>query len=191
MFFIYRRAILSNPDVLGSTSWKQLIHNDFWGTHLTDTGSHGSYRPLCVLSYKINHLIGGFRPFGYHLVNVLLHCLATGLVVKLARQLLPPLWGPAVAGALFASHPVHTEAVAGVVGRADLAACNFYLLAFLAYSKHVTWREKSDARNWAALGSAILFSAAAVLCKETAITALLVCAIYDGVKALSGYRDKV
>lgn len=122
---------------------------------------------------------------------MLLHCLATGLVVKLARQLLPPLWGPAVAGALFASHPVHTEAVAGVVGRADLAACNFYLLAFLAYSKHVTWREKSDVRNWAALGSAILFSAAAVLCKETAITALLVCAIYDGVKALSGYSDKV
>lgn len=168
-----------------------MIHNDFWGTHLTDTGSHGSYRPLCVLSFKINHILGGFRPLGYHLVNVLLHCLATGLVVKLARQLLPPLWGPAVAGALFASHPVHTEAVAGVVGRADLAACNFYLLAFLAYSKHVTWREKRDYRNWAALGSSILFSAAAVLCKETAITALLVCAIYDGIKALSGYKDKV
>lgn len=63
---------------------------------MSDTGSHGSYRPLCVLSFKINHLVGGFRPFGYHLVNVLLHCLATGLVVKVARQLLPPLWGPAV-----------------------------------------------------------------------------------------------
>lgn len=112
-------------------------------------------------------------------------------MVKLARQLIPTLWGAAVAGALFASHPIHTETVAGVVGRADLAACNFYLLTFLAYSKHVTWRERCDWRNWAALGGAIILSSAAVLCKETAITALLVCAIYDGIKALSGCRDKV
>lgn len=189
--YIFRRAILGNPDVLGTTPLKHLIYNDFWGTHLSDTGSHGSYRPLCVLSYKLNHLLGGFRPVGYHLVNVLLHCLATGLVVKLARQLIPTLWGAAVAGALFASHPIHTETVAGVVGRADLAACNFYLLTFLAYSKHVTWRERCDWRNWAALGGAIILSSAAVLCKETAITALLVCAIYDGIKALSGCRDKV
>lgn len=168
-----------------------MIYNDFWGTLLTDSGSHGSYRPLCVLSYKLNHMIDGHNPMGYHLVNVLLHCLATSLVVRLARQLIPTLWGAAVAGALFASHPIHTEAVAGVVGRADLAACNFYLLTFLAYSKHVTWREQCDWRNWAALGGAVILSGAAVLCKETAITALLVCAIYDGIKALSGYRDKV
>ncbi|KAG4072262.1 hypothetical protein HA402_004194 [Bradysia odoriphaga] len=189
--FVYddRRAILGNPDVLGTTPWRKLIHHDFWGTDLSDTGSHGSYRPLCVLSFKLNHVFGGFRPVGYHLVNVLLHCLATGLVVKVARQLLPPLWGPAVAGALFASHPIHTEAVAGIVGRADLAACNFYLLTFLAYSKHVTWREKCDQRHWVALGGAVLLAAMAMLFKETAVTALLVCAIYDVIRAFS-YQDK-
>lgn len=176
--------------MLGSTPWIKLIHNDFWGTDLSDTGSHGSYRPLCVLSFKINHLLGGFRPVGYHLVNVLLHCLATGLVVKVARQLLPPLWGPAVAGALFAAHPIHTEAVAGIVGRADLAACNFYLLTFLAYSKHVTWREKCDQKHWIALGGAVLLAAMAMLFKETAVTALCICAIYDVIRAFS-YQDKV
>lgn len=50
--------------------------------------------------------------------------------------------GPAVAGLLFATHPVHTEAVAGIVGRADLAACNFYLLSFLAYVAHVKYRDQ-------------------------------------------------
>lgn len=105
---------MGNPDVLYSTPWKHIVQNDFWGTPLTDSGSHGSYRPLCVLSFKLNHLFDGFKPFGYHLVNVLLHCLATGLVVKVARHVLQSKIGTIVTGALFASHPIHTEAVAGV-----------------------------------------------------------------------------
>lgn len=80
--------------------------------------------------------------------------------------------------------------MAGVVGRADVAACNFYLLTFLAYSKHVTWREKCDQKQWAALGGAILLAAMAVLFKETAVTALVLCAIYDLIRAFS-YQEKV
>ncbi|XP_044733446.1 protein O-mannosyl-transferase TMTC2-like [Chrysoperla carnea] len=78
------------------------------------------------------------------MLNVLLHVLATGLVVRVARTVLPPgsgNIGPAVAGLLFASHPIHTEAVAGIVGRADLAACNFYLLSFLIYVLHIKYRD--------------------------------------------------
>ena len=121
-----------------------MLENDFWGTPLNDSGSHGSYRPLCVLTFRLNYLLGGFQPWGYHLVNVLLHCLATVLLVKLARQVLPKSKssvGPAITGLLFAAHPIHTEAVAGVVGRADLAACNFYLLSFLAYVTHTKHRD--------------------------------------------------
>lgn len=191
LIYIYRRAILGNPDVQHSTPWRNLLQNDFWGTPLSDSGSHGSYRPLCVLTYRLNHLLGGFKSTGYHVINVLLHCLATGLVVKVARLLLPPFWGPAIAGALFATHPIHTEAVAGLVGRADLAACNLYLIAFLTYAKHVAWREGNERKSWAALVAAIIFSVAAVLCKETAVTALLLCAIYDAVKGFNGYHDKV
>lgn len=192
LFFLFRRAILGNPDVLSSTPWYHLLFNDFWGTPLVDSGSHGSYRPLCVLSFKLNHIFGGFKPMGYHLVNVLLHCLATGLVVKLARNILPYGFGTLISGLLFASHPIHTEAVAGIVGRADLIACNFYLLTLLSYIKHVQWREKCDIRHWLALFVSILFACAAILCKETAITALAVCVIYDIIRGLNSYyRDKV
>lgn len=120
-----------------------LLENDFWGTPLSDTGSHGSYRPFCVFTFRLNYLLGGFQPWGYHLVNVLLHVLATGLVVRVARIILPSTnkLTPAIAGLLFASHPIHTEAVAGIVGRADLAACNFYLLSFLIYVLHVKYRD--------------------------------------------------
>lgn len=168
-----------------------MLQNDFWGTPLTDSGSHGSYRPLAVASFKLNHLLDGFKPLGYHLGNVLLHCLATALVLRLGRHLIPSRTGAAIAGLLFAAHPVHTEAVAGVVGRADLTACVFYLLAVLAYIRHIQWRHQTDLRHWPALGLTVLAAAAAVLCKETAVTALVVCAIYDIIKGYAGCRDKV
>lgn len=135
---------MSNPDLLPSTPWRKLLEDDFWGTPLSDSGSHGSYRPLCVLTFRLNYLLGGFHPWGYHLVNVLLHCLATVLMVRVARHVLPrtkSCVGPTLAGLVFAAHPVHTEAVAGIVGRADLAACNLYLLSFLAYTAHVKRRD--------------------------------------------------
>ncbi|XP_021182328.3 protein O-mannosyl-transferase TMTC2 [Helicoverpa armigera] len=145
--FVYddRRAILSNPDVIGHTPINALFENDFWGTPLTDPGSHGSYRPLCVATYRFNYAFSGFKPWSYHLLNVIFHCTATALVVVTARRLLPAYCmrvGTAVTGLAFAAHPIHTEAVAGVVGRADLAACNLFLLSFLLYSEHIRLREE-------------------------------------------------
>ncbi|XP_074037770.1 protein O-mannosyl-transferase Tmtc2 [Leptinotarsa decemlineata] len=144
--FVYddRRAILSNPDLLPKTPWTRMLENDFWGTPLSNSGSHGSYRPLCVLTFRLNYLLGGFQPWGYHLVNVLLHCTATALLIRLAKLILPKAKskvGATITGLVFATHPIHTETVAGVVGRADLAACNFYFLSLLAYIAHVKYRD--------------------------------------------------
>lgn len=150
-----------------------LLRNDFWGTPLWDTGSHGSWRPLSVLSFRLNFLVGGLSPVGYHLVNVLLHCLATGLVVLVGHALLPFQVGVLAAGALFAVHPIHTEAVAGLVGRADVGACVCYLLAYLSYRRHML------SRQWGSLAVTIVLALAALLCKETAITALLLCGLCD------------
>lgn len=55
--------------------------------------------------------------------------------------------GSAVAGLTFAVHPIHTEAVAGVVGRADLAACNLFLLSFLVYMEHIRLRDDYRKRH--------------------------------------------
>ncbi|XP_068632488.1 protein O-mannosyl-transferase Tmtc2 [Battus philenor] len=150
--FVYddRRAILSNPDVIGHTPIKALFENDFWGTPLTDPGSHGSYRPLCVASYRLNYALSGFKPWSYHFLNILFHSIATALVVTTARRLLPGYCtrvGSAVAGLSFAAHPIHTEAVAGVVGRADLAACNFFLLSFLLYCEHSRIRNENQKKQ--------------------------------------------
>ena len=125
-----------------STPWTNLMFNDFWGTPLTHSGSHKSYRPLCVLSFRFNYWLHELQPAGYHLFNVLLHCAATALFTLLARSLLPPRAGlaTAVAGCLFAAHPIHTEAVAGIVGRADVGAAVFFILAFLSYRRYASAR---------------------------------------------------
>jgi len=187
--FDFRRAILTNPDVLPTTTLSGIWHNDFWGTPLANSGSHGSYRPLCTLSFRLNYLLAeGFRPFGFHLGNVLLHTLSTYLVVKLARLLLRSTFSVILCGLLFSAHPIHTEAVAGIVGRADIIACVFYLVSFLSYVEHVKYRTwltsaKGVRGAWLqCLGYLILCllsSAAAMLSKETGVTVLILCAIYD------------
>lgn len=183
---------MANTDVSGGAAWQRSFSNDFWGTPLTDSGSHGSWRPLCVLSFRLNHLMaGGYVPWGFHLVNNLLHCVATALVVRVARTLLASFWAVLAAGTLFAVHPIHTEAVASVVGRADVAACVCYLLTYLSYLRHMRWRESADPRQWLALSATLLFAVASLLCKETAVTALLVCAAFDVMRGLSGQVDKV
>ncbi|XP_043267624.1 protein O-mannosyl-transferase TMTC2 [Venturia canescens] len=176
--FVYddRRAILTNPDLLASSPWYPLLlENDFWGTPLRERGSHGSYRPLCVATFRLNYLLGGLDPRGYHFVNVILHAACTGLVVRVAKKVLPGRsLAHAIAGLLFAVHPIHSEAVAGIVGRADLLACLLTLVAFLAYVGHCNER-----RPPLPLFLALLSSLLATLAKETGISSLALCLLWE------------
>ena len=66
----------------------------------------GLYRPAVILSYAVDWSISGGRPWWFHLVNTLLHGVATALVVLVALAWLTPLGALAV-GLVFALHPVH------------------------------------------------------------------------------------
>jgi hypothetical protein len=46
-------AIINNEDLKPETPILNLFYNDFWGTRLTHNGSHKSYRPLTVLSFRL------------------------------------------------------------------------------------------------------------------------------------------
>ncbi|MFQ5458359.1 MAG: tetratricopeptide repeat protein [Myxococcota bacterium] len=103
-----------------------------------------AYRPLTVTTYALNHAVHGLRPFGYHLVNVLLHAGVSALVLLLALRLGVPLAGGLLAGLFFAVHPIHTDVVSGVVGRAEiLAALAFVggLFLWLRYRESGRWRD--------------------------------------------------
>ncbi|CAK8683428.1 unnamed protein product [Clavelina lepadiformis] len=130
------RAIIENADVLGINPLYNLFLNDFWGTPLNHSGSHGSYRPITVLTFRINYLLFALEPGPYHVTNVVLHSLTTFLLCYVVKWILKLSTSKTFcAGMMFALHPVHTEAVSGVVGRADVMATMFSLAALIFYYK--------------------------------------------------------
>jgi Flp pilus assembly protein TadD len=64
--------------------------------------------------------VGGLNPLGFHLVNVLLHLTVTWLLYLVGFQLGLSRRAAVLSAVLFAIHPIHSEAVSGVVGRAEL-----------------------------------------------------------------------
>ncbi|KAM9189888.1 protein O-mannosyl-transferase TMTC4 isoform 4-T5 [Dugong dugon] len=187
-------AIVNNKDLQAETPLGDLWHHDFWGSKLSSNTSHKSYRPLTVLTFRINYyLSGGFHPVGFHVVNILLHSGVSVLMVDVFSlvfgglqytsegwRLNPAPRASLLAALLFAVHPVHTECVAGVVGRADLLCALFFLLSFLGYCKAFRESNKEGAHSstfWVLLS--IILGAVAMLCKEQGITVLGLNAVFD------------
>ncbi len=145
------------------------------------------YRPVAILSFAIERaLTGQPDPFVSHLVNVLLHALVSLSLAALARRIGASGLAAAAAGLLFALHPVLTEAVANVVGRAEILAALFTLGALLAYSATGPWaagagagdRRRPAVERIAAWGAAALVFLA-LGSKETAIAGVGLLVVAD------------
>lgn len=108
-------AIRDNKDVRPDTPIFELLLHDFWGKPMSDPTSHKSYRPLTVLTFRLNYALHGLSSWGYHFVNVLLHMICSLLVWSLCDIVVFPGY-PFLSlqtALLFAVHPIHTEAVSG------------------------------------------------------------------------------
>lgn len=168
-----------------------LFTNDFWGIPLKRNDSHKSYRPITVLTFRWNFLVGGLNPIGYHIINVVLHSGVSTLFFHACTRIFNGYVSsktsslPLVCGLFFALHPIHTEAVANVVGRADLLCALFYLLAFLSYincfadgvTNDSSKRPAKYSRLW--LAFCIFWCVLSLFSKEQGITVLGVCIVYD------------
>lgn len=130
--------------------------------------SGGLYRPLVTLTYALDWAISGGAEWWFHLANVVLHALATALVVLVALRWLQPL-GALAAGVVFAVHPVHVEAVANVAGRSEILATLGLLAAVLCARRYRT-ADPPVRTRWLAL--TLLTTAAALGSKEHAVVAL-------------------
>ncbi|XP_013873074.1 transmembrane and TPR repeat-containing protein 3 [Austrofundulus limnaeus] len=168
-------AILDNKDLRPSTPIRNMFLNDFWGTPMAEERSHKSYRPLTVLTFRLNFLFSELSAASYHLLNVVLHAVVCVLFLRVCRLFLDKT-SSLVAAFLFAVHPIHTEAVTGVVGRAELLSSIFLLAAFLAYTKS-TGSDHSIV--WPPITLTVVLVAAATLCKEQGITVVGICCVHE------------
>ena len=152
--------------------------------------SSGLYRPLTTFSYLVNYTIlgGGARPAGYHWVNFALHAVNILLVYWLGLLLFQEM-GPALAlAAVWAVHPILTESVTNIVGRADLLA-GFGVLAGLLC--HVKSAAASGWRKLAWLAALMLAAAIGMFSKESAVVLLAAMAIYDFTFGRGGARARL
>ncbi|MBI2505164.1 MAG: tetratricopeptide repeat protein [Candidatus Latescibacteria bacterium] len=158
--------VVDNP-LVSEGRWGAILLSDYW------SGEHtGLYRPLTIASFALNHLVFGGQAWAYHLVNLLLHLGAITLLYLLVAAWLTPE-GALLAGLCFGLHPALSEAVIGVVGRAELLSCCLGLAGVWIWSSLV----KRQQLSLYVLGLALL--AAAPLAKENGICFALGVALWS------------
>jgi protein O-mannosyl-transferase len=135
-------------------------------------------RPVLQLSYWLNFQLSGQDPFSYHVINLLVHCITSGLIFLIVRRLAE--WSgveksrrsilSAMGALLFLLHPVQTEAVAYVAGRSESLSTMFAMAAFAVF----LYRRETSA-TWVVVVEVLAFFGLALLSKEqtVALPALL------------------
>jgi protein O-mannosyl-transferase len=138
-------------------------------------------RPLTNLSYAVDYALwSGRNAFGFHLTNVVLHAVNVLMLFVLARSLArgggsgeaAATLTAFLAAALFAVHPITTEAVSYVSSRSELLVTAMFLSTVYAFRRNV-----ADGRGWLVVGSICLVLALAA--KETAAVIPFVLLIAD------------
>ncbi|MDO8281267.1 MAG: hypothetical protein Q7U10_01365 [Thermodesulfovibrionia bacterium] len=125
------------------------------------------YRPLAELSYGIDYFIWGLNPFGFQLMQLLLHISVSILVFFFARFLLNgkddiSAW---LCALIFSLHPIHVEVIPVTARRNDMIITLFILPSLMLFMKYFT----SGLRRRSYLLLSIFFYALALLTKELAV----------------------
>ena len=215
-------SVFKNVVVNGHVPWKEAFTRDFWGTPMKEPASHKSFRPITTLSFKLNWLLS--EQLGtsenmdetthyYHIVNVVLHGVNTGLVTEAASFIFDDIsriignseadiLAQLITGFLFALHPVHAEAVSNITSRGELLMTLFFLIAFLSYAGNTPQniaREIQIANSY--FGTLHYLScvyvipwvcmALSLFSKEQGATTLCTLVLYDFIKNHGSVKDFV
>ncbi|MCL2639303.1 MAG: hypothetical protein FWD53_00505, partial [Phycisphaerales bacterium] len=168
-------AIVQHNEQVKSLEWTAIWTNNYWsweGKKVLRTDV--LYRPLTLWTYLASHAIFPDTAWPQHLINVLLHGLVTVLGTLLTWRIFGNRAIAILTGLLFAVHPIHTEAVSNIVGRAELLSVVFILTALLVYlpdSPIIAERRPTHRPFWHGILVAICFFGM-LLCKETPVAFL-------------------
>ena len=136
------------------------------------------YRPVVSSLYAIDYALWGMNPFGFHLTNVIIHVIATLLLLivllKLFSNYKNGLLAALIGSLIFAVHPIHTEAVTWVSGRTDSLTSLFFLLSFLLYVKY-----SDEGKSKFYLVFSLLAYFVGLLSKEMIVTMPVLLFLYD------------
>ena len=171
-FFIYANSLPNklfwdDDDMITNNiyikDWSYLP-NYFSENLIAGAGQVSNYwRPLLLVSFAVDYHIFGLNQAGYHLVNLFWHLLSAWLIYLLLYQLSKKQWLSFLPALLFLVHPLQTEAVTYVAGRADPMSAALVLLSLLNY---VFYRKQSKKIF---IGGSLLFFLASLFVKEQSL----------------------
>lgn len=163
--------IVNNEQVKSLSPWYQVFYRSFWqlGENIADP-SRSFYRPLITISYKTDYALWGLDPRGFHLTNILAHCICACVVYMLGILLLKSPTLALMGSIVWAIHPSHVENVCWVSGRTDIFCGVFF---FLAFSFFRLWTENPRYQSRYLVVTAVCYLLA-LLSKEMALTLPLV-----------------
>ena len=178
-----RPIVTQDPRIreLTAGNLQLILQKNYWWPKTGD----GLYRPVTTASFLFNYAVlgSGIKPQSYHLLNFLLHAVNVWLVYELALVLFGTGWPAFFAAALWAVHPITTEAVSNVVGRSDLLAAASVLGGLLLYIRSV-----QSARSQIGLAAALFVVATlGVFSKENAAVLLGLMLLWD---IAFGFREQ-
>lgn len=161
-------------------------------------GKAATYQPIRVLSYAVDYYFWKLNPIGYHITSILFYILTCLLVFFTLRYLSAGLREKAspdsnervafFGSLLFATHPVHVEAVTWFAARKEVLQGFFFFLAFYLYLKG---REKVGRKKITYLGLVLFAILLAILSKPSAIVFPAVILVYEIAQRKNRWMDFV
>jgi protein O-mannosyl-transferase len=119
--YVYQNTKITGGLNMGSIVWALThVHAENW-------------HPLTTITHMLDCQLYGLKAGWHHFTNVLLHAVASILLLLALQQMTGALWRSAFVAALFAIHPLHVESVAWVAERKDVLSGVFFMLTLLAY----------------------------------------------------------
>ena len=152
-------------------------------------------RPVVDATFLINYRLGGVNPWGYHLVNLVIHVLAACVLFGLMRRVLssPAMkktFGSAAGplalaiAAVWAVHPLQTEAVTYIVQRGESLCSLLYLLTLYC----VVRGHGSPRRRWWFI-AAVAACAVGMGAKQIMVTAPPAALLIDAIVLSGSFRS--
>ncbi len=134
-------------------------------TNLFMSESAVYYRPVVMLSFMLDALIGGKNPLVYHFSNVLYHLIASFLLFVLLKNLIGSRIKSFILSLLFSIHPALSQAVVWIPGRNDTILWIFLSISFITLIKSLV---QNKIEKILFLTASLIAFFAALLTKENA-----------------------
>lgn len=134
----------------------------------------GNYHPITMISLKIDQIMWGNHPSGYHATNIFFHLVSVVLAYIFFYLLTGRVFSAGLIALLFGVHPMHVESVAWISARKDVLYVAFLLASLVYWLLYAQDTTNKDSKKFSLISFGL-----SMLCKPMAVVLPLVLLLID------------